>query len=489
MDYLSLSLKDLAKAIKNNEITPLELTKLALARAKEYQSIYNPFVTITEEEALKLAETLTNSAQDNPLYGIPFALKDNFSTKGILTTGSSNILSNYVPVYDATVVQKLKKANAVLIGKTVLDELAMGGTSMSGHTGYVINPYSKTLDHMAGGSSGGSAVSVASGIVPYALGSDTGDSVRKPASYCGIVGFKPTYGRISRFGLFPFAPSLDHVAFFTRTVEDSAYVLEALAGNDPKDMTSAINPVESYAANLTSDVKGKKVAVIKEIVDSLNDSKIKELFDLTVKKASEAGMIVEYVSMDEKLLRAILPIYLVISCAEATSNNANLDGVKFGPRVEGATVDETIINTRTYGFSELIKRRFVMGSYFLKKENQERLFLKAQKIRRLIVDKTNEILKSYDAILLPAAGSTAPKFTSRSDEKLSNKYLIAENHLAIGNFGGFPSITIPAGLVDDMPFGVNLTGKVFDEQNVLNLAYALESKLDYKNKIVARGGK
>jgi len=488
MSYLDLSVKELALKIKNKEVLPSTLAKESLERAKNYQGLYNSFVTITEKEALTQAQELDNLESDNPLFGIPYALKDNFSTKDILTTASSNILKNYVPVFDAEVVRKLKQNKAVLIGKTVMDELAMGGTSVSGHTGKVINPYSETLSHMAGGSSGGSAASVASGIVPFAIGSDTGDSVRKPASYCGIVGFKPSYGLISRFGLFPFATSLDHAAFFTRTVEDSAYVLNALAGNDEKDMTSAVKEKEDYAKNLSSDVKGRKVAVVNGIINSIKDKKVRKLFDETVEKIKETGVQVDYIDVDLNLLRAILPVYMVISCAEATSNNASLDGIKFGYQVKGDSVEETVIKTRTQGFGELIKRRFVLGSYVLKKENQEKIYIRAQKVRRILVDKVNDIFKEYDALFLPAAGSSAPEFESSNLDKLSDEYLIAENHMAIGNFGGFPSITIPCGLIDGFPFGVNITGRVFEDQTVLNLALALEEKTGFKNKVVAKGG-
>lgn len=487
MSYLDLSIKELAAKIKNKEVLPSTLAKESLERAKKYQPFYNAFVTITEEEALEHAKKLNDIESDNPLFGVPYSLKDNFSTKDILTTASSNILKNYVPLYDAEVVSRLKQRNSILIGKTVMDELAMGGTSTSGHTGKVINPYSKTLSHMAGGSSGGSAVSVASGIVPFAIGSDTGDSVRKPASYCGVVGYKPTYGLISRYGLFPFAPSMDHVAFFTRTVEDSAFVLDSLVGNDPRDMTSVIKEKEEYAKNLNKNVKGKKVAVVNGIIKSITDKNIRNIFNDSVNKLKELGVQVDFIDVDDDLLRAILPVYMVISCAEATSNDANLDGIKFGDRIEGDTVEETIINTRTKGFSELIKRRFILGSYVLKRENQEKLFLRAQKIRRIIVNKVNEILSSYDALYLPAAATTAPKFNDNV-EKLEDEYLIAENHLAIGNFGGFPSITIPCGECDGLPFGVNFTGKVFDDQTVLNLAQALEEKTGLKNKIAAKGG-
>ena len=480
MSYLDLTIKEINKALKEGKTTPEYLYNEALERAKKYQDGYNSFVTILDNYDV-------NQKYDynNKLAGIPVAVKDNFSTKGVLTTASSNILNNYVPVFDATVVEKLKNVGCNIIGKTVLDELAMGGTGTTGHTGVVYNPYDRT--RQAGGSSAGSASAVALGIVPFSIGSDTGDSVRKPASLCGIVGFKPSWGRISRFGLFPFAPSMDHVAYFTRSVEDAAIVLETLAGEDVKDNTCSFNKVEKYSDELTNNVSNKKVAVIKEVINSIHDKTVLDCFDKCIEAYKKNGVTVEYVSMDEDLLKAIYPTYMVISCCEATSNNANLDGIKFGNRVEGKDLDSLMTNTRTNGFSTLIKRRFVIGSYSLAKAHQEDTFLRAQKIRRLIVNKVNDILSEYDAILLPASGDVAPKFDATSD-KISNNYLIAENHLAIANFAGLPSITIPMGKKDGLPLGVNITGRLFDEQNTLNLAYALECELGYKN-MMAGGNK
>ncbi len=474
MSYLNNTIIEINKALKEGKTTPKELYEEAIKLAKNSQTDYNAFVTILEEYQEQ------NYDFSNKLAGIPCAIKDNFSTKGIRTTGSSNILNNYVPVFDATAVKKLKDKQVNIIGKTVLDELAMGGTGTTGHTGIVTNPYDTT--RLAGGSSAGSAVAVASGIVPFALGSDTGDSVRKPASFCGIVGFKPSWGRISRFGLFPFATSLDHVAYFTRSVEDTAVILETLAGLDDNDFTSSNKEVLNYYDNLNADLKNKKLVVIKEVMDSITDNKVLAIFNKSLDNLEKCGATIEYQSIDEKLLKAIYPTYMVISCAEATSNNANLDGIKFGNRQEGNSTEDIMFNTRTKGFGELIKRRFILGSYALAKENQEKLFLRAQKVRRLIVNRVNELLNEYDAIVLPASSDIAPKFDSQS-EKLSDNYLIAENHLAIANFAGLPSITIPMGKKEGLPLGINITGRLFDEQTVLNIAYALEKKLGFKNMI------
>ena len=447
---------DIRNGLDSGKVTSDKLFEEAVNKAYKYQDVYNSFVTIMD----KKDEVCSNSI----LSGIPYALKDNISTKGILTTASSNILKDYIPLYDATIYKKLKNSGAVLMGKTVLDELAMGGTGTTGHTGIVRNPWNK--DRMIGGSSAGSAASVALGIVPFAIGSDTGDSIRKPAAYGGIVGYKPTYGRISRYGLFSFASSLDHVGVFARSVKDVSYVMDVVKGHDDKDMTSLPDEDVSYTSELDNDVSGKKLFYIKEAIEIDNgNNELKEIisnFKSVLEKCKELGMIVEEVSFDKELLEAIYPVYNVISCAEATSNNSNLTGIPFGNRIDGKNVNDIMMNTRTNGFSELIKRRFVIGSYVLQKENQERLFLNACRVRRLIVNRMNELFEKYDGLIMPTSGNIAPLFDDASD-KLSDEYLILGNHLVIGNFGGFPSISIPSGFVNDMPVSVNITGRAKED--------------------------
>lgn len=478
MSYLDLTIKEMHQALVDKKITPLELTLEAIKRAKEDNN--NAFETILEKEAIEIASNLKEPEVDNIFWGIPVGIKDNFSTKGILTTGSSEILRDYVPVFNATVVQKLLDAHAVPIAKTTLDELAMGGTGTTGHKGITYNPYDPSHTRLVGGSSCGSAAMVSNAIVPFALGSDTGDSVRKPASYAGLVGFKPTWGRISRFGLFPFAPSLDHVAYFTRSVEDSALSLSLLAGRDNHDATSSTKPVEDYAKVINNPIKGVKIAVLREVVDSIDDKNILEAFNNTIKELEKQGAVIEYVDFSIKLLESIYPTYMVISCAEATSNNANLDGIKFGPRYEADTYTDVMIKARTKGFCELIRRRFIIGSFALMRENQNDLFLRAQKARRLIVNRTNEILSDYDFIYVPAAPSIAPKFSDSSD-RLSNNYLIADNILVLGNFAGLPSLTLPIGKENNMPFGANVMGRAFEEAKVFNVAKAIENIVGLEN--------
>lgn len=474
---LSMDIKTLHEELKNGKITSEELVKKSLEKCHEVQEKTNAFVTIIDEST-------GCEVTDSLLSGIPYGIKDNFSTKGILSTGSSNTLKDYVPFFDATVVKKLKEAGCVGVAKTVLDELGMGGTGTTGHTGIVKNPWD--LTRMTAGSSAGSAASVASGCYPFALGSDTGDSIRKPAAYCGIVGYKPTYGMISRYGLFPFACSLDTVGVLTRTVQDAAITVNAMKGIDDKDMTSWDSSNIDLTSKLNNEVKGKKLFYIKEIVNVENaSSETKEHLDnfyKTIEMCKKLGMEVEEVSIDKTLLNALPAIYVVISCAEATSNMSNLTGISFGPRGEGNGVTEVMKDHRTKGFSPLIKRRFVIGSYVLQSQNQEKYFLNAKRVRRLIVDKMNELFEKYDALILPV-GSGPAKYIDGSKNELNKEVNLLEEHLQIGNYGGYPSITIPNGFVSKLPVGVNITGKIKDDENILNIAYKLEEAMTYKNQI------
>ena len=471
MLYNCLSLKEIHTAIINKEVTPLQLVEEALQLAKKDTN--NSFEYICEKEAIEKVKNLDPSKASNILYGVPVVIKDNYSTKDIPTTASSNILNGYVPIFSAEVVKRLEEAGAIVIGKATMDELGMGGTGTAGHLGTTYNPWDKSKTHLIGGSSCGSAAAVASGIVPFSIGSDTGDSVRKPASYSALVGFKPTWGRISRFGLFPFAASLDHVAYFTRNVFDSAVLLNVLAGRDEKDYSSSFEKVEDYTVRLDESLKGKRIAVIKEIIDFISDQSVMNSFNNLVKEMSDKGAVVDYVSIDKKILEAIYPTYIIISSAEANSNNANLDGIKFGNRVPGDTYEEIVMNTRTKGFSKLIKKRFIIGGYSLLKENRDELFIRALKCRRIIVEAFNNVLKDHDTIIAPASPSSAP-LIKESNGAFNNNTIIADNYMAFANMAGLPSITLPLGFENNLPFGVNLTSKAFDESNLLSIAQRAE---------------
>ena len=478
--YMNKSIKEIHEALKNKEVTVEELIKESLQKSHELQNTCNPFVTIIDD-AKETAVT------DDLLSGIPYGIKDNYSTKGILSTGSSNTLKDYVPFFTATAITNLESNNAVAVNKTVMDEFGMGGTGTTGHTGIVRNPWDKT--RMCAGSSAGSACAVAAGVYPFATGSDTGDSIRKPAAYCGIVGYKPTYGMISRYGLFPFASSLDHCGVLTRNVEDAAIVVDAMKGIDKNDMTSWDSKNIHLLESLTGNVKNKKLCYVKEICDINNyPNASKELkehlenFNKTIELAKTLGMEVDEVSVDQTLLNAVASTYVVISCAEATSNMSNLTGFIFGPRGEGKTYIEQMKDYRTKGFSPLIKRRFVIGSYVLQAENKDRYFHNAQRVRRLLVDTWNKLFEKYDAVILPVGSGPAKKLEN-NDDTLDENTTVLEEHLQIGNFGGYPSITIPNGFVDNMPVAFNITGKCYDDENVLNIAYAFENAMNYKNQI------
>ncbi|MBP3461084.1 MAG: Asp-tRNA(Asn)/Glu-tRNA(Gln) amidotransferase subunit GatA [Bacilli bacterium] len=478
--YMEKTIKELHEDLVSGKVTSEELIKEALEKSHKLQEKCNAFVTILDD-AKPLEVT------DNLLSGIPYGVKDNYSTKGILSTGSSNTLKDYVPFFDATAITNLKKANAVAVNKTVMDEFGMGGTGTTGHTGIVRNPWDKT--RMCAGSSAGSACAVAAGVYPYATGSDTGDSIRKPAAYCGIVGYKPTYGMISRYGLFAFASSLDHCGVLSRTVEDAAIVVDNMKGIDKYDMTTWDSSNINLYKDLNSDVKGKKLCYIKEICDIENypnaSDELKEHlrnFKEKLELCKELGMEVEAVSVDKTLLNALPSVYVVISCAEATSNMSNLTGFIFGPRGEGNSYIDQMKDHRTKGFSPLIKRRFVIGSYVLQAQNKDRYFYNAQRVRRLLVDEWKKLYETYDAVIMPV-GSGPAKHLDGSKDILDENTAALEEHLQIGNFGGFPSITIPDGFIDNLPVALNITGNCYNDQTVLNIAYALESKMNYKNQI------
>ena len=480
MSYMDKSIEEIHEALKSGKVTSEDLVKESLEKAHKHQDEYNSFVTIIDDAK-------ATDVTDEMLSGIPYGIKDNYSTKDILSTGSSNTLKDYVPFFTATAIKNLESKGAVGVTKCAMDEFGMGGTGTTCHTGTVLNPWDKT--RMTAGSSAGSAASVASGVYPYATGSDTGDSIRKPAAYCGIVGYKPTYGMISRYGLFPFASSLDHCGCLTRSVKDAAIVVDGMKGIDKNDMTSWDSSDINLYESITGDVKGKKLCYIKELCD-INEypnaseelkSHLSNFMDV-IEKCKSIGIEVEEVSVDKKLLDALASVYVVISCAEATSNMSNLTGIVFGPRANGDNYIDMMKNYRTKGFSPLIKRRFVIGSYVLQAENKDRYFHNAQRVRRLLVDRWKELFKDYDAVILPVGSGPAKKLDD-SKNILDENTKALEEHLQIGNFGGFPSITIPDGFVSNLPVGVNITGNCYDDANVLNIAYAIESTMNYKGQI------
>ena len=478
--YNKLGIVELHEKLIKGEITSEQLLKESIKLSHEVEDKYNAFDYIIDDAT-------TTDVADDLLSGIPFGVKANYSTKGILSTASSNTLNNYVPFFDATCISNLKNKNAIMVNKTAMDEFGMGGTGTTARTGKILNPWDRT--RMCAGSSSGSACAVSCGVYPYALGSDTGDSIRKPAAYTGIVGYKPTYGMISRYGLFPFASSLDTCGVLTRSVEDAAIVVDAMKGKDENDATTWDSSNIHLYDSLDKNIGNKKLCYIKEICD-INEyenpsEELKshlENFMNVINNLKKDNITIDEVSVDKKLLNTIASVYVIISCAEATSNMSNLTGIIYGPKGEGKNINEMIKDHRTKGFSPLIKRRFVIGSYILQKENQDRYFNNAKKVRRLIVDKWKELFKDYDAVILPVSSGPAKKFDEDSDT-LSDSTTILEEHLQIGNFGGFPSITIPCGFISNLPVGLNITGNCFDDSNVLNIAYYIESSMNFKGQI------
>ena len=432
--------------------------KEAIEKINKAQKDLNAVVTMIEEDS---------NPNQGKLSHVPVALKDNISTRGIRTTASSRILDNYVPVYDATIVKKLKAAGADFVCKASMDELGMGGTNKNAYTGAVHNPYD--LNRIPGGSSGGCAALVAAGCVPLAIGTDTGDSIRKPAAYCGIVGVKPTYGRISRYGIIPYASSLDHVGYFTTNAKDAALALEVLAGRDNHDMTSSFKEVGEYSKLLNSDLHGKTIGVFKTVLDEVSNEELKGQFNELVEKLKEKGAKIVEVGMPKEYMELIAPVYKTIANAEATANHSNLDGI----REDGKDLEEVMTNTRTKGFSSYVRARFVIGSYSLFEENQDRLFRKAQKIRRLIVEAYAKMFENCDGVLTVAAPTIAPLIHESQNVRFGVSSF-AEEHMQLGNFSGYPSITLPLGKVEKMPVGVNLTCLPFEEQTMFDLSSAIE---------------
>lgn len=445
----------------------------AIKQLKKEQPITNACITIFDEPLQKRSEGL--------LLDWTVAVKDNFVMKDVLTTAGSKILSNYIGVYDATSITKLYNEGVSFIAKTSLDELGMGGTGLTSFTGPVKNPYNQ--EHQAGGSSSGSAVVVATGAARMALGSDTGDSVRKPASFCGVVGVKPTYGRISRYGVIPYASSLDHVGYFTSNVQDAAVTLEVLSGFDPKDPTSLKEYLPNFSDQLKGDLKGKRIGIFKNVLNHIDHKETHEVFNDFVKKIEAQGAIVVPITLNDELLRTMLPTYYIVANCEATANHANLTGVNFGVAQPGNNLDEIMSNSRTAGFNSMLKKRFVIGGYGLKDDNQEKIYRKAQKVRRLLVEELDKALDQVDGLIAPASPFTAPKLNGESTDKLSCKHLISDNYMVLGNFSGYPSMTIPMGFINNMPIGVNLTTKPYSEVLMFDLAYGFESVTGCKNSV------
>ncbi|MBO8441394.1 MAG: Asp-tRNA(Asn)/Glu-tRNA(Gln) amidotransferase subunit GatA [Firmicutes bacterium] len=468
LDYKNV--EELHKDLVNKKISVTELVKETLNSIKLHESKLNAYISINEEQSLNMAAKIDKKGvnPDNLWEGIPIAVKDNLNTKGILTTAASKILSNFKPIYDATVVQKLKEAGAIIIGKTNLDEFAMGSSSETSYYGAVHNPWD--LERVPGGSSAGSAATVASRDVLVSLGSDTGGSIRQPAAFNGVVGVKPTYGRVSRWGLIAFGSSFDQIGSIATNVQDAASLLTLISGMDVKDATSSSKKVPDFRQKLTGNIEGLRIGVPKEFFGDGVDPKICSLIKDSLKVFKEQGALIEEVSLPNSIYG--IQAYYVLAPAEASSNLQRFDGIRYGYRADNINnLEDLYVKTRTEGFGDEVKRRIMLGTYALSASSYEAFFIKAAKVRTLIINDYKELFKKYDIIVGPTTPSVAFKFGDKKDE--TSMYM--NDMLTVtANIAGLPAMSVPAGLVDGLPVGLHIIGKPFDEVTLLNAGYTFE---------------
>ncbi|WP_279401423.1 Asp-tRNA(Asn)/Glu-tRNA(Gln) amidotransferase subunit GatA [Piscibacillus salipiscarius] len=489
MSLFDYTIKELQEKLTNKEISVTDLVKESYEQISKTDDEVQAFLTLNEEEALNRAKELDEAgvdAEQFPLFGMPIGIKDNIVTKGLRTTCASQILSNLEdPLYDATVVKKLNDAESVNIGKLNMDEFAMGSSTENSSMKKTRNPWN--TDYVPGGSSGGSAAAVAAGQVPFTLGSDTGGSVRQPASYCGVVGMKPTYGRVSRFGLVAFASSLDQIGPITRTVEDNARILEVISGQDEMDSTSANVDVPKYSDALTGDVKGLKIAVPKEYFREGVDEKVKESVRKALGQLEELGAEWEEVSLPHS--KYAVATYYMIASSEASANLARFDGVRYGKRSENAKdMMDMFKMSRSEGFGDEVKRRIMLGTFCVKLRLLRCLLQKAQQVRTLIKQDFDQIFEKYDVVIGPTAPTTAFKVGEKIDDPLT---MYANDIMTIPvNLAGVPGISVPCGFHPDnnMPIGLQIIGKHFDESTVYRVAHAYEQAAGYYKEKPQLGG-
>lgn len=488
MTLLDLRLSEIHNQLKNKELTVSQLVEASLSRIAEVDDQLKSFITIDEEGARRRADELDKQEQEEIgiLFGLPAGIKDNMSTKGVKTTCASQLLANFVPLYDATAVQKLNKAGSVMIGKANMDEFAMGSSNENSGFYAVRNPWN--TEYVPGGSSGGSAAAVAAREVYFALGSDTGGSIRQPAAFCGVVGLKPTYGLVSRFGLVAYASSLDQIGPITKNVEDAAFVLQAIAGHDPGDSTSANVDIPDYISSLTNDVQGLRIAVPKEYMGEGVQLEVREKVLEALSVLEGLGATWEEVSLPHS--EYAVPAYYIIASSEASSNLARYDGVRYGVRAEASNLIDMYKETRSQGFGDEVKRRIVLGTYSLSSGYYDAYYLKAQKVRTLIRQDFETIFDQYDVILGPTAPTTAFKIGEKIDDPLT---MYVEDILTIPvNLAGIPAISVPCGFASNgLPVGLQIIGKAFDESTVLRVAHAFEQNTEHHQArplFAAKGG-
>lgn len=475
------TIAELASELSSKKISSIELTKLFLERIKQFDEKLNSFITVTEEHALKAAEEADKKiaqGKASALTGIPIVQKDIFCTDGIKTSCGSRMLDNFIAPFDSTVVKNLKAAGTVMLGKTNMDEFAMGSSNENSYYGPVKNPWN--LACVSGGSSGGSAAAVAARLTPGGTGTDTGGSIRQPAALCGITGLKPTYGRVSRYGMIAFASSLDQGGPFGKSVEDVALLLNAMAGFDERDSTSVNQAVPDYRATLNDSIKGLRIGLPKEYFSKDLNSDVAKIIQAAIKEYEKMGAVVKEIALPNTALAT--PAYYVIAPAECSSNLARYDGVRYGYRCKDPIdLEDLYKRSRSEGFGNEVKRRIMIGTYVLSAGYYDAYYLKAQKIRRLICDDFNQAFKDVDVILSPTTPTPAFKLGEKTTDPIS-MYLSDIYTIAV-NLAGLPGISIPAGFVNNLPIGLQLIGNLFGEAKLLNVAHQYQKVTDWHTRM------
>lgn len=476
MDITELTVHELIEKIKNKELTVTEINQAYIDRINLREKDIQAFITVLDKETLERSKNISNNLSE--LAGIPIGIKDNICTKNIKTTCASKMLENFVSPYDATVVEKLENKGLINIGKLNMDEFAMGGSTEYSAFKVTKNPWN--LKAVPGGSSGGSAAAVAANMVPWALGSDTGGSIRQPASFCGVVGLKPTYGLVSRFGLVAFASSLDQIGPITKDVKDAAILLNVIAGHDEKDSTSENINSKDYTQCLQNNVKGLKIGVPKEYFGEGINQEVKEKLQETIKKYKELGAEIEEFSLD--IADYALATYYIIACAEASSNLGRFDGIRYGYRTKNySNLKELYRNSRSEAFGSEVKRRIILGTYVLSSGYYDAYYKKAQQVRTLVQKEFDEAFKKYDVLLTPTSPTVAFKIGERSNNPL--EMYLADICTVPVNIAGLPAISIPIAVDSNgMPIGMQLIGNRFEEEKILNAAYTLEQEIKFREK-------
>ena len=482
MDITNLTVHELQEKLEKKELTSEEIVQAYIDRINDKEKDVKAFVTTLCDEALKEAKEIDekrkNGEELSSLAGIPIGIKDNMCTKGVKTTCSSRMLENFVAPYNATVVEKLNEENLIDLGKLNMDEFAMGASTEYSYFKKTCNPWN--LKTVPGGSSGGSAAAVAANLVPWALGSDTGGSIRQPSSFCGVVGLKPTYGLVSRYGLVAFASSLDQIGPITKDVRDSAILLNIIAGHDERDTTSYNMPKKDYTKALKNDVKGLKIGIPKEYFGEGINEEVKAKLEEAIETYKKLGAEVEEFSLD--IAQYALATYYIIACAEASSNLGRFDGIRYGYRTENYTnLKELYKNSRSEGFGPEVKRRIILGTYVLSSGYYDAYYKKAQQVRTLVKKEFDKAFEKYDVLLTPTSPTVAFEMGTRSENPL--EMYLADICTVSVNIAGLPGISIPCGVNgDNMPIGMQLIGNKFEEEKILNAAYTFEQEYKFREK-------